>query len=95
MEKVLKEENLRRHSLRIWERSGPKKTMPCTKGRPIVKWEKSLLRARSLLSSGGHLVGLQFPLVEIRHRVDDDLWDATSEINDLGTQKIVSAIPCT
>ena len=52
-----------------------------------------MFRARPLLSSGGHLVGLQFPLAEVRHRVDDDPWDATSEINDLETEKIVSAIP--
>ena len=56
--------------------------------------EKYLLRARPLLSSGGHLVGLQFPLPEIRHCVYDDPWDATSEINDLGTEKMVSAFPC-
>ena len=56
--------------------------------------EKHLLRARPLLSSARHLVRLQLPLAEIRHCVYDDPWDATSEINDLGTQRIVSATPC-
>ena len=45
--------------------------------------EEDLLGALPLLLSGRDLRGLELPLPEVRRRVDDDPWDATTKVYNL------------
>jgi hypothetical protein len=49
--------------------------------------EEDLLGTLPLLLSGGNFVGLQFPLLEVWHGVDDDPRYATSKVYNLGVRR--------
>lgn len=49
--------------------------------------EQDLLRTFPLFLRCRNLCGLQLPLAEIWHSVDDDPWDATTKVHDLETRQ--------